>query len=351
MNHPRSPAARRLLDFLRSLAGRYTLSGQHNYIGVGAKYLDVVERMTGRRPLIWGSDFAFEVESDGIGKHYHCGPANVTDPGEPDPRLVEAPIGPAREALVRCALEQHARGHIVTLMWHACFPTFGDRGPYDSIWQVGRLPSEETWRELTTPGTALHAAWAAQVDRVAVHLARLRDAGVPVLWRPYHEMNGVWFWWCDKKGPAGFARLWRMLHERYTRLHGLDNLIWVWNTNAPRDRANDEAHAYDLYYPGGDVVDVLAADVYGNDYRPSHHDDLERLADGRPIALGEVGDVPTPEILERQPGWTWFMPWGGLVARKNNAARVPALYACERVLSLDDVTRGADGEYRVARAT
>ncbi len=345
----RSDTARRLYDFLLSVKGRYTLSGQHNYIGVGAKYTDMVETLTGKRPLVWGSDFAFAVDGTEIGRHYHCGPLNISDPGEPDPHFVDITPEAARERMVACAVEQHARGHIITLMWHAVFPSYGDRGPYDSLWQVGKLPSDGTWQELTTPGTALHDAWLTQVDRVADYLAQLRDAGIPVLWRPYHELNGVWFWWCNKPGPEGFTKLWRMMHDRYTNHHKLDNLLWVYNTNAPRDRENDEAFAYDLFYPGGEYVDILAADVYGNDYKQSHHDGLLALADGRPIALGEVGEVPTPEVLAQQPEWLWFMPWGVLVTWKANAQKVPALYAQDRVLCLGDVARGTDGAYRAAR--
>ncbi len=84
------------------------------------------------------------------------------------------------------------------------------------------------------------------------------------------------------------------MYDRYVNHHHLDNLIWVWNTNAPRDRENDEAYAYELYFPGLEYVDVLAADVYHNDYRQEHHDQLVELAEGKVISLGEVGELPLP---------------------------------------------------------
>jgi mannan endo-1,4-beta-mannosidase len=83
-------------------------------------------------------------------------------------------------------------------------------------------------------------------------------------------MNGVWFWWCNQKGENGFPELWRMMFKYFTEYHHLNNLIWVWNTNAPRDITSDEAYDYTLFYPGDDYVDVLAADVYRNDYKQSH---------------------------------------------------------------------------------
>ena len=124
----------------------------------------------------------------------------------------------------------------------------------------------------------------------------------------------------------------------------LDNLIWVWDTNAPRATPGDEAGAYEDFYPGGEYVDVLAADVYHKDWKQSHHDDLAKLAAGKPIALGEVGDAPSPELLERQPQWSWFMPWF-LQARNPDALRT--VFADKRVLTKDDVVIDAEGNIAV----
>jgi len=43
--------------------------------------------------------------------------------------------------------------------------------------------------------------------------------------------------------------------------------------------------------------------VYHYDFRQSHHDELLDLGGGKLIALGEVGEVPAPEILKTQPLW------------------------------------------------
>lgn len=88
-------------------------------------------------------------------------------------------------------------------------------------------------------------------------------------------MNGVWFWWCNKPGENGFKKLWIMTYNYFTKVHKLNNLLWVWNTNAPRDKKGDEAGPYADFYPGPEYVDVLAADVYHRDYKQSHHDDLQ----------------------------------------------------------------------------
>jgi mannan endo-1,4-beta-mannosidase len=66
-------------------------------------------------------------------------------------------------------------------------------------------------------------------------------------------------------------------------------------------------------------------------------DDLVRLAGGKPVALGEVGDLPTPEILDRQPQWRWFMTWTNFLENNNTPEEILALYRSPRVLTRDEV--------------
>jgi mannan endo-1,4-beta-mannosidase len=195
------------------------------------------------------------------------------------------------------------------------------------------------------------------MDGVAACLKQLQDARIPVLWRPFHEMNGVWFWWCNKPGEDGFKKLWIAMYDYFTAHHKLNNLLWVWNTNAPRDKINDEAGPYADFFPGIAYVDVLAADVYNNDWKQSHHDQLVELGGGKLIALGEVGNAPTPEIYDNQPRWSWFMVWGYCVydfaAMRADTANaglplaqrrfptsnpaVETIYADPRSITLDDI--------------
>lgn len=321
VNSNATPEARALLNFLYEISGEYILSGHHNGVNTPVKYTQAVEEMTGSVPIVWGSDFSFAFRGN-------------------DPDSV-------RTNMIATAKRMSEKGHIVTLMWHACFPADGDSCDYESIWVWKPGVSRDQWDSLTTPGTTLNDQWRTQVDHVAEHLKELQQANIPVLWRPYHEMNGIWFWWCDKKGENGFAKLWKMMYDRLVHHHKLNNLIWVWNANAPRDTPGDEAFDYELYFPGLEYVDVLAADVYHNDYKQSHHDDLIELAGGKVIALGEVGQLPTPIILEQQPKWTWFMGWANWLFKANEPDSVRALYDSPRVLTLDEIEKNEKGEYRI----
>lgn len=342
VNQNATKEAKALLKFLYDIKGEYTLSGQHNYINTGSKYTGEVYSITGKYPVVWGSDFSFFVKGDNYARFQHCGPVNLSDPAD-SAYFLDLSINEVRQNMIEEAIRKHNEGHIITLMWHCCFPTEGDECEGQNIWVMENRPSPETWKELVTEGTELNNQWKKQADNIAGYLKKLQETKIPVLWRPYHEMNGVWFWWCNHPGEDGFPALWRMMFKYFTDHHKLNNLIWVWNTNAPRDTPGDEAYDYELFYPGDKYVDVLAADVYRNDYKQSHHDDLLKLAKGKPIALGEVGGLPDPAVFDSQPEWEWFMSWGILVKWSNTEDAIKKLYNSPRVLTLDEIKMDSDG--------
>jgi mannan endo-1,4-beta-mannosidase len=311
VNRQASAEARALLELLYAVSGSHVLSGQHNTPREMSRYSDRAQQIAGAYPAIWGQDFGFAEHGDMDGINY-------------------------RQGIIDEARSQHAAGSVITLMWHAARPT--DEEPVTFLGSVcdGVLPESE-WRDLLTSGTDTHTRWLRQVDLIAGFLKQLRDASIPVLWRPYHEMNGTWFWWGGREGSAGSAALYREIYERFVTVHRLDNLIWVWNANAPGGNAG----AYTGFYPGHDVVDVLAADVYRFDFERKHHDELVALAEGRPVGLGEVGQLPTAEILDAQPQWAWFMTWTTFLTDGNSADDVRRLFARPRVLNRPAMARPA----------
>jgi mannobiose 2-epimerase len=299
-----TPGAKKLLGYLYSISGKKIIAGHHNSVERIDVYPNRVKELTGKLPEIWGCDF---------GGYYHKGYA---------------------DALIQAAYKKYKEGYIITLMWHVGRPQ--DDPPFSWKESVQAKMTDKEWEELITPGTKLNSKWMSRVDTIAAYLKELQILGVPVLWRPYHELNGVWFWWGNRKGENGSAKLYRMMFDRFVNYHSLNNLIWVWNTNAPRQLINDEAYVYEDYFPGLDYVDVLAADVYHSDYRQSHHDELAKLGQGKVIALGEVGEVPTPEILDYQPLWTWFMIWSNFVNTHNTPQQIRDLYNYPKTLTHED---------------
>lgn len=302
-----SPEARALLSYLYSISGRYTLSGQHNFANTVAMWTDRAYDLTGKYPAVYGQDFGFQSGAD-----------------------KDSTLG--RPAAIEEMRRQHRNGAIVTLTWHAVRPTDDEPVSFRESVQ-GKLTDFE-WNELTTPGTNLHNRWLAQVDVIAGYLKQLRDARVPVLWRPFHEVNGSWFWWGGRKGQNGSAALYRMLYDRLVKMHRLDNLIWVWNANALASGPAGPG-PYTEFFPGLQYVDVVSIDNYG-EMRREVYDSAVALAAGKPVALGEVGRAPSPDVLKDQPKWTWFMVWSEFVERGNDIEELRAVYNAPMTLSRDD---------------
>ncbi len=348
VNPKATPEVKALLKFLYEIKGKYILSGQHNYVSSRSKWTEQIKEMTGQLPAVWGGDFGFCYKGDNPQEYQHCGPMNLTDPSEPVAYNNITPES-GREILLDEIETKHKQGHIITLMWHSCFPPDENYCDYSDLWTWDRRPDKKTWEELTTPGTELYAKWEKGVDLISGYLKRLQEKKIPIIWRPYHEMNGLWFWWCFQKGEQGFAKLYKNLYNRMVKHHKLNNLIWVWNTNAPRDIPGDEAYEYKDFFPGIDYIDVLAADVYSDDYKQSHHDDLLKLAEGKPVSLAEVGGLPDVNIIDEQPQWTWFMVWGNYIIGANDPERVKRVYDYDKVLNLENIKNETGLDWKVIK--
>ncbi|BDI31209.1 hypothetical protein CCAX7_32600 [Capsulimonas corticalis] len=303
VNPNATPEVRALLDHLYEISGSRTMTGQHNTPREISQYSDEAQTITGQYPAVWGQDFGFSEDGDMDGVNF-------------------------RPAIVAEAIRQHAAGSIVTLMWHAVRPTEDEPVTFEGSICKGKLDDDD-WADLITPGTAIHARWTQQVDVIAGFLTQLKEAGVPVIWRPYHELNGAWFWWGARGGADGYAALYRQMYDRFVHVHHLDNLLWVWNASTP----NEKILPYADCYPGHEYVDALAVDIYANEFYQPAYVGLAELAEGRPIALGEVGNAPTPEILEAQPLWTWFMIWTNFLTKENSPEDLRALFHSARALN------------------
>jgi len=304
VNPHASPEARALLAYLNSISGKGIVSGQHNYPYTGARWTDMAYDLTGKYPGLYGQDFGFSAGED-------------KDSVLSRPEMIEE------------VKRQYKNGSIIALTWHEVRPT--DDEPVTFTQSVQGKLTDYEWRELLTPGTPLYNRWCAQVDVVAGYLQQLRDAHVPVLYRPYHEMNGSWFWWGGRPGKDGSAALYRQLYDRFVNVHHLDNLVWVWNVNAPNPGWPAEAE----YYPGANYADVVSMDIYG-EFKQEFYESMVALAGDKPIALAEVGGLPSPEVLDKQPRWTYFMSWSEFIQVVNPLDHTLAVYHSPRAIHRDD---------------
>ncbi len=148
-------------------------------------------------------------------------------------------------------------------------------------------------------GTWENKVFTEDLKNMATYLKLLRDADIPVLWRPFHEASGGWFWW--GKDAASFKALWVAMFD-YFKAEGLNNLIWVWTA-----QGNDED-----WYPGEQYVDIIGRDIYGKTTAECVSDYASSAANygHNMISLSECGTVGLiSEQWAAGARWSWFMPW------------------------------------------
>jgi hypothetical protein len=131
----------------------------------------------------------------------------------------------------------------------------------------------------------------------------LKDFGKPVVLRFAHEMNYPWYPWgagVNGNTPEQYVAAWRYMHALF-EAEGVENVSWAWNPQAPE--CGDSVRPF---WPGSDVVDLVALDAYnwgtdreGERWR-SPEDlfgegfrQLREIAPGIPIIIGETGSSET----------------------------------------------------------
>ena len=230
--------------------------------------------------------------------------------------------------LAKHAIDWYQNRHgIVEFCWHWRAPMNGNE-----------IYTKNTTFDLArgvTEGTPENEALLRDLDKIAAELEVLRDAHVPVLWRPLHEANGRWFWW-GAQGPTPLRKLWRLMFENFTAKHKLNNLIWVFSPGAETDLAD--------WYPGDAYVDIIGQDHYPMD---GNHgtakdvfDELTALGRGQKlIALGENGPIPDVNRLVREKaGWLFFTTWSGpMLTEKNSPEQLREWFNNPYVLNLGDL--------------
>lgn len=263
-----------LRNRLQSSAGHKILFGQQDALAYGVNWKGLhpwrsdVEDVCGKAPAVFGWD---------LGRL-----------GAPD-NLDDVPFYRMREWM----MEVHRRGGINTVSWHMDnLLTGGDS--WDTRARV--VPA-------LLPGGRAHDAYRRKLDLFAEFTAKTNF--VPLVYRPFHEHTGAWFWWGHgHRTDQEYIDLWQYTHHHLEEELGLTNLTWAYSP----DRFRDKAHYLECY-PGDDYVGVLGLDEY-------HHlsawwtqkEFLRRLRDivelaearGKIAALTETG----LETIPRSDWWT-----------------------------------------------
>jgi len=293
------------LKYLYDISGKKCIAGQQN-----RSYWDAMKTISGQNAGLWGEDFSF-YNWGGTGSMHEW-----------------------RTLITNEAKARWREGAVVTFTFHGCPPTMGEPCDWSNV--TGRLTDSE-WNQLITDGSQINRNWKARLDLVATYLQELEDSGVEVLFRPFHEMNHPYvFWWANRPGPNGSSRLYQITRDYLVNTKGLSNLIWVWNVQDFGTLASD----LNTYDPGSANWDMLTLDMYNSDgqnYSTAKYQAILNKAGNKPIGIGESEVLPTKEILQAQPRWTYFMGWAELTQKLNTNAQISDVYNAANVVTLNEM--------------
>lgn len=273
-------SAKRLLNYLSETAGKAIITGQHTQTKP-MEEIDYIRDNTGKEPLLRG----FELLAYSPNINYDDASQECLTEVYENRETVETALDWARKT-----------NGIVTLTFH----WFSPLGGHDKSFYSKNTDFDA--EKVLIENTHERVVFYHDMDVIAHELRKFQKADIPVLWRPFHEAEGDWFWW-GAKGPVIASKLYCMMYEYYTNILHLDNLIWVWN--CPVKEA----------YPGDEYVDIVSVDVYLTSYeKTDYHIQYEQLiketSPNKTAALAEVGYIPDINILEQSHiPWAYYMTW------------------------------------------
>lgn len=280
VNQNATKEACQLLEYLYVTAGKGIITGQHTQTNP-MEEIDYIYQVTGRKPKLRGFEMlAYSPNINYEDASPECMTEIVENRGTMDTALQWA----------------KAEKGIVTLSFHWYSPL----GGRDKSFYAENTDFDAT--QILQEGTPEREAFFRDMDVIAEELKRFQRENIPVLWRPFHESDGTWFWW-GAKGPEVAMKLYLMMFSYYTEVHHLDHLLWVWNCRLQEG------------YPGDEYVDVISVDIYlpeyqKTDYAREYRELVEATTKNKVAALAEVGYLPDVSLLEQSHiPWAYYMTW------------------------------------------
>jgi mannan endo-1,4-beta-mannosidase len=212
--------------------------------GVGWQYIageSDVKRVLGQYPAVFGWDLG----------HIELDSANNLD-------------GVPFEKIRQYIKDVHAMGGVSTITWHLRNPVNGK-----SAWDVDSVA-----KHILIGGYkyALYESWLAKVAGFFNSLKDNKGKAIPVIFRPFHEHNGSWFWWGKKHcSPQEYKLLYQQINQ-YMSSKGVHNLLYAYSTdNFPNEEDYLER------FPGDNFVDIVGFDTYHRDAPKSNEQFVSNL--------------------------------------------------------------------------
>jgi mannan endo-1,4-beta-mannosidase len=235
-----TPETRALYAHLQNIKQKHTLFGQQDALAYGFAWDGIAEApeprsdvkdVTGEHPAVVGWDLG-GLE---LGKENNLDGVNFLK--------------------MRNGIQQiYKRGGINTISWHM-------RNPVSGGDHADKTPAVKE----ILPGGSKHELFKARLDALALFNEKIKvgDTYIPIIFRPWHEHNGEWFWW--GKGNASeddYIALWRFTIDYLRNQKHIHNFIIASSPDRSRIDLNHFERDYLYAYPGDAYVDIMGLDNY-----------------------------------------------------------------------------------------
>ncbi len=279
-------ATRKVLCFLHDIYKQNVLSGQQDCHWSASSDLQYINTRTGKYPAVVGGDFLYD-------------------------------------NAVSQATNSWNAGGLSMIRYHMGRPE--DADSYES--SLGTTDLAAT----LTPGSSRYNGLMTKFDHAASELTKLQNAGVVVIWAPFHEVQpGGWFWWSKGTG-AQLKQLWQLMFDDF-KARGLNNLIWLFPFSGEPNSA---------FYPGENYVDIAGPDTYaaGQPFAAMYQNTVGVVGSTIPIPLHETGTIPNPGTMfnNNQAPWVLFSNWCDTYLRDNSDSALQTAYGHARTLNRGDL--------------
>ena len=200
-----------------------------------------IKKTTGHDPALLGSDFMFITDKNNNGETsnwFH-----------------------QQEIIITNDVKQaYGKGMINIFSWHL-------REPYnEDVFYTADMTTEQKANAFKSilPSGENHQWYKLKLDKVAEVIGNLKDNNgklIPVIFRPFHEFDGNWFWWgANYCSPDEYKTVFRFTVDYLKNTKGIHNILYSF---APDNSYTTSANFLSRY-PGDDYVDVIGMDNYGD---------------------------------------------------------------------------------------
>lgn len=221
-------ATKQLYQFLNDQSGKHLLFGHHRTTTSGLEWQDkkVLEKKSDVKSAV--GDF---------------------------PAIFSFDFGLGFDQNIKAAKHAHLENAIVTFSWHMK-NLATDKNCYDTSGSV---------MERILPNGDLHHKYLNQLNQLATFANNLilDRKHIPIIFRPFHENTGDWFWWGAKFcSPEIYKEVWKFTVDYLKNTKNVHNLIFAYSPSKPAQLENE---SYETRYPGNEYVDIIGFDNYGVD--------------------------------------------------------------------------------------